>query len=750
MPEGGAAQGAVGSAELPTITVEPAKPKQSTHKKAAKRPSAPSAGPVQVAQGESSGTEPAGATTGWGPGGEADSSTSYIVPYTATATKFDLSPRETPQTVVVTTQKVIQDFNLTDVKDILQFTPGVYVENERNVGAFQYFSRGYELQIQFDGVPSAIRIGDRDAIALDSAMLDRVEVLQGAAGLLTGAGAPGGTINLIRKMPTKKFEGSLEATAGPWEGGRLAADMSTPLSYNGKLRARVVGVLTHNDSFIDYVYNDVGFFYGVIQADLTRSTLLTAGVNLESLDGSNGAAYGNPTAHDGGDLGLPRSLNLGADWASEKRQTSNAFVKLDQQLGREWLLQGQVMKYTASADFLESSTYYSVDPETGLGAGIWGALESWDTDSTAADLFLTGPVKLFGQKHQLMAGMNGYRNNLWSLGYTETIDALQWINVYDHHPKFVPWPNSLPFAKYGPDSETQTTQYGTFAGTRINPTDFLHVILGGRLTWYKADIYDVQVLKEEDVFTPYSGVVLDLTRWMSVYGSYTDIFRPNDPSLKDVSGNVLAPEIGENYEVGIKADFFRKRLNTSFALFRINHSNLAELDLFAEPFSCNGADCYRATGLVITEGVDLGIAGEVSPGWNLYGGYTFINQEYANGVDEGERFRPQTPANLFKLATTYEIPNSRWTVGANFQYRGGIYAEGEENWFIPDTPWRIEQDGVFLVGLMTKYRLTPSAYLLATVDNLFDEKYYSGISVPYHGSVYGDPRKATLTLRKTF
>jgi outer membrane receptor for monomeric catechols len=64
------------------------------------------------------------------------------------ATKFDLPPREIPQTVVVTTQKLIKDFNLTDVKQILQFTPGIYVENERNVGAYQYFSRGDQLQVR--------------------------------------------------------------------------------------------------------------------------------------------------------------------------------------------------------------------------------------------------------------------------------------------------------------------------------------------------------------------------------------------------------------------------------------------------------------------------------------------------------------------------------------------------------------------------------------------------------------------------
>ena len=205
---------------------------------------------------------------------EESSAISYTVSEAGVATKFDLPPREIPQTVVVTTQKLIKDFNLTDVKQILQFTPGIYVENERNVGAYQYFSRGYQLQVQFDGVPSAVRIGDRDAVSLDSAMIDRVEVLQGAAGLLTGAGAPGGTINIVRKMPTKTQSGYVEATAGPWDGGRLVADVSTPIDASGKVRARLVGVYNYDDSYIDYVYNRQGMFYGVVQADLTRRETL--------------------------------------------------------------------------------------------------------------------------------------------------------------------------------------------------------------------------------------------------------------------------------------------------------------------------------------------------------------------------------------------------------------------------------------------------------------------------------------------
>ena len=315
------------------------------------------------------------------------------------------------------------------------------------------------------------------------------------------------------------------------------------------------------------------------------------------------------TAHDGSDLRLPREPQSRGRLGRQNRLSQNYFVKLDQDLGAKWKFQAQVTEYLANADFLESSTYYSVDPKTGEGAGVWGAKEAWDTDATGVDLYTTGPIKIFGREHQVMAGANGYQNSLWSAGYTETVDAVQWINVYNHDPLNVPGPYTLPWVVYGPDSTTTTLQYGTFAATRLNPLKPVHVILGGRYSWYEAEIDGEQVLNEDAVFTPYGGIVLDVMQWASVYYSYTDIFQPNDPFLKDVSGNVLPPEIGVNQEVGLKTEFYDGKLNTWLAFFRIDHSNLAELDPNAPPFSCNGADCYRATGLVISEGIDVGIAG---------------------------------------------------------------------------------------------------------------------------------------------
>ena len=96
-------------------------------------------------------------------------------------------------------------------------------------------------------------------------------------------------------------------------------------------------------------------------------------------------------------------------------------------------------------------------------------------NSTGVDLYTTGLIKIFGREHQVTAGANGYQNSLWSAGYTETADAVQWINVYNHDPLKVPCPYTLPWVVYGPDNTTTTLQYGTFAATRLNPLEPVHV-----------------------------------------------------------------------------------------------------------------------------------------------------------------------------------------------------------------------------------------------------------------------------------
>ncbi|GAB7564029.1 hypothetical protein LG202_20680 [Methylobacillus methanolivorans] len=142
--------------------------------------------------------------------GTTEGTASYRAKYTSTATKLALSPRETPQTVTVIGRKQMDDFGMMSVDDALKTASGVFVY-ERGANGNDYYSRGFSMQSQYDGMlnPTGISDSNRNPL-VDNAFLDRVEVLQGASGLLNGAGSPGGTINLVRKRPTQEFQARAE------------------------------------------------------------------------------------------------------------------------------------------------------------------------------------------------------------------------------------------------------------------------------------------------------------------------------------------------------------------------------------------------------------------------------------------------------------------------------------------------------------------------------------------------------------
>lgn len=148
--------------------------------------------------------------------GTTEGTGSYTTSSTSTATKLNLSPRETPQTVTVVTRQQMDDFGLTSVDNVLESTSGV-VLSQRGADGSLYYSRSFALQTQYDGMMNPIGIGEGNRNpSPDSAFLDRVEILQGATGLLSGAGEPGGTVNLVRKRPTESFKAHAEAQLGAW------------------------------------------------------------------------------------------------------------------------------------------------------------------------------------------------------------------------------------------------------------------------------------------------------------------------------------------------------------------------------------------------------------------------------------------------------------------------------------------------------------------------------------------------------
>jgi len=669
---------------------------------------------------------------------------SYTTGSTSTATKMNLSIRETPQTITVITRQRMDDQHLASMTDVLNQTPGITMSQDGGE-RFNIYSRGSAINTyQFDGVTTFQDNQTRNmpSTLLDVALYDRVEIVRGATGLMSGAGDPSAVVNLIRKRPTREFKSYIQGGAGSWDYYRAEADVSGPLTEEGNVRGRFVAAQQNNHTFMDWYTQDRSILYGALEADLTDTTLIRFGIDRQTykVNGASGVPLiftnGQPTH-------FSRSKSSDARWGYDDYETTNYTMTLEQQLANDWQLKVSTLYMDVDRNTFSSyvstrtnTSYLQPDGSTTISAGVASA----DQYQKGADISLQGPFQLFGQAHELIVGYNylEYENKHREYaGPDQDINYFTWENVT---PK--PGKDELsPSIKY----DIFNRQSGYYVAGRFNFTDDLHLILGARASNYRFD-YSLGIIdspnapstynmKEHGVVTPYAGLVYDLTDEQSVYVSYTDIFKPQ--SNIDASGKPLDPEVGKNYEMGWKGEFLNGRLNANVAVYLVQRDNFAEETTEPAP---NGGNAYKAVDGAETQGVDLELSGEVLPGWNVFAGYSHSRTEDA----AGNRLTTQLPMDTFRFWNTYRLPGDweRLTVG------GGVNWNSKSTLQYARYNSHVTQDDYFVTSLMARYKINDNLAATLNVNNLFDKKYYAGMAGSY--GHYGAPRNATVTLRYDF
>jgi len=710
--------------------------------------------PVQVAAGRyrlipqaaSSAALELGATSinAAGLGATTEGTGSYTTGSTSTATKMNLSLRETPQSISVITRQFMDDQQLSTMADVLKQTPGITMSQDGGE-RFNIYSRGSGLNAyQFDGVTTYQENQTRNmpSTLLDMAIYDRVEVVRGATGLMTGAGDPSGVVNVVRKRPTRDFHAYVQGGLGSWNYQRLEADVSGPLSADGGVRGRLVAAKQTNHTFMDWYQQDKDIAYGALEFDLTDTTLLRASIDHQRYRPTG--AQGVPLIYNNGTpTHFSRSTSSGARWNSDRFETTNYNLGLEQQLAGDWQLKVGTT-YMDVDRYALSGAYYSSSNNSNLSPDGTAKIDQSDATATqrqrAIDATVQGPVELFGQTHELIFGANyfDYINRHHAEG---TDDAVVDFNNWGNE---LPKPDTDSFTPVL-DYDVDTRQSGYFAAGRFNLADSLHLILGARVSNYRYHSHLQSLpsgtpsnssLTERGVVTPYAGLIYDLTPEQSVYVSYTDIFKPQ--SSRDANGKVLEPVVGTNYETGWKGEFYDGRLNASVALYLIERDNVAEED--GTVIGTTDETAYRAVSGAKTKGIDMELAGELAPGWNLQGGYSHSRTEDA----DGKRLTTQLPMDTLRLWSTYQLPGD-WqhvTLG------GGVNWNSSSSVYFSRYGARVTQHDYAVANLMARYRFNEHLSTTLNLNNLFDQKYYSGFSGSW--GHYGAPRNLMANLKYEF
>ncbi|MFT3664885.1 TonB-dependent siderophore receptor [Piscinibacter sp.] len=673
--------------------------------------------------------------------------------YTATgpgtsATGLSLTLRETPQSVSVLTRERIDDQAMSTLDDALRSVTGMVVRKGDYVGDSGSFNaRGFEISnLMLDGLPISTGANgtfNPDNDALD--IYDRIEVVRGATGLMTGAGTPSASINLVRKRPTDTPQAQITASVGSWSNRRLGVDAGTPLNASGSVRARAVVTAQDTEQFYAVAHDRNHQFYGVVEADVTPTTLVAAGLHYRRVD-NDGSVASLPAREDGSFYpGLSRRSSFGNAFDYWKQTDKTAFAEVTQQLGDDWSVKLAATWKRPEQDLLYSGIGASDDDGT-----LYQDTQRYVLESKQAsyDLSLKGSFELFQRRHELAFGASAREHNLKANGgwadYAWTTDGPV-VDPYHWNPNVVPRP-VIPM-----DLWTQrlvTKQHSFYAVSRWHLAEPLKLILGARSHSYDFENRrDDVAYKVSNEITPYAGVLYDIDARHTAYASWTEIFQPQ--SSVDRNGDYLKPITGVNYEAGVKGEYFDKRLNASIALFQIRQQNLAVDDLEG-PNPCPGTGwgyCQRASGEIESKGVELEVSGALTPHWEITAGFTHATAKYTKDADPariGTLYRPELPRNQFRLSTMYKLPGAlqRWRIGGN------VYAQNRVS-----GSWGNDlskQKAYAIFGLQVGYRPTEKIDLRLVVNNLFDKYYYANVGWGTGGNAFGAPCNAMLTAEYRF
>ena len=728
------------------------------------QPAAPapaaSAPAAQQAPAEAAGTLPAVTVRD---SAQDDGSTTSKTQLRATRTeigKGNQALRDIPQSVTVMTEKLMQDRNLDDFREVLRTTAGVtFLAGE--TGEEDVRLRGFSLGTAGDIYRDGLR--DAPLIERDTFNDDRVEVIKGSASMLFGKGSTGGVVNQVSKQPFLMTQHEASVTIGNGNEKRVHGDFNWHTGQDAALRLNLMG---HDADNWGARQRKVGiaptFRWGI-------GTRNEFSVGLYHLDVDGRSSYNHPWFIRDGRIvpTLPARNFYGLD--SDKQNSSSTFVtlghthrfadggQLKTQLrhGRyERDLWASVIRFGTTAG--ERTTIDNWGPNTIITRSPKGRIGRSDLTQLQSDY--SNSFDWGGRKHAVLVGVDFYyddarRNNNFAgpaSGLTTTVGQPN-NGDWRADPRGAPAYNTF-----------DARNIGVYVQDTVSLTDTLKLVAGLRFDHFKGSYDTVATTaangtvtpgysfsKTESLWSPRVGLLWQPSDTASYYVSYGtsyntsgDAYQFTPSSPNQALANTPA-EKSRNLEIGGKWELFDQRLSVGTALFYSEKYNERNQD----PDSA--AQQFLLSGKRHAAGMEFNAAGRITPKWEMFWNHTWIpvakisrsNQQLAasGGGAQVQGDRPGlTPRHSGSVWSTYRVfPKLRLGLGAN--YRSSQSPEGSR---------AVKAAGFVTFDAMAEYSFTEMTTLKLNVTNLTDKLYADTLYRGFYGP--GQPRRVQLTLKHLF
>ena len=648
----------------------------------------------------------------------------YSADSSTAGTLIDVPQRDVPATVSVVPQAVLQDQQVIRVDDLLSNVPGAVKTNDSSaLRSDAFFLRGFSVtsrDYRKDGFL------DPTYTPRDFANVERVEILQGPASVIYGAGQPAGTVNLITKKPLAEAMQEAGVQFGSFGLQRYTVDSTGPMNGDGSLLYRINAAYQDGESFRDFGYNESAIAAPAVTWLIDADTALT----WEGEFVNDRRRYDTGVIAVNGQLTLPISRFLGEPTDFQHFQDYRQSLVYNHRLNDDWAVKigGYSLFYDAEASGTIPSAPLPADPPffpvgttppPGYVNRVRENIDPFNEQYQSLIANLAGKMDIRGMTHHVVFGTEeGWFNSnefrgASSLQYLTPLNINYNAPVYGNLPPFIPLPLVY-------DSTFYQADYGLYFQDLIDVTDHWKVLAGVRYDHsdvifnrsFEPTFGPTKSVEAFDVGTPRVGLIYEpLPEQLSFYAMHSESFDPPNggPYIEQTP---LKPEFGQLWEGGIKMKP-TDNLTLAAAGYYLAKENVSV-------YLANGYNMEQV-GAQRSQGVELSAVGKLTGRWSLIANYaytdTLLSDPTPGSVINGQRALG-VPYNSASFWSRYDLIADQCQtlgVGLGLVYVGDRLGDYYSPLVLP--AYTRCDAGVYY----RRGRLDASLF----IENLFDTVYYA-------------------------
>ncbi len=639
----------------------------------------------------------------------------YSAVSSTTATKTNTLLRDVPQSITVITNELIKDQSVRSIGDAVRYVPGVGVsQGEGNRDALVFRGNRSTGDFFTDGI--------RDDVEYyrDLYNIERVEVLKGANGMIFGRGGSGGVVNRVTKQanwdPVREFT---------FQGG----------SYNQKRMTADVGHVINDVAAVrlNALYEDAGSFrngvtmerWGISPTVTLKPTHRTKVVaSMERFHDDRTADRGiTSVSSSTGEVTGPVDVRRSQFFGDPRRSNANIDVLSFNSLIEHKFDSGVTLQNRTNYA-LYDKFYQNVFAGGGLRANGNILLDAYNNATDRENVFNqtnliyslnTGPIM-----HTLLAGIEVGRqetHNRREKGLFNTNSTGEDVSLSNSITNI---PITFKNRDGGGDIDALNRSVvnvtSLYIQDQIEIIPQLQAIVGVRYDLFEVDFRQKNGQRDhlktsDDLIAPRFGLIYKPFEPVSFYASYSQAFVPragDQLSSLNVTVAALKPEKFTTLEAGVKWDI-RPDLSLTGAVYQLDRTNVLNTIVGGQSVLAKGQR---------TEGIEVGLAGQLTSNWSVMGGYAYQLGELTSdivAVAKKGATVAELPRHTFSMWSRYDITPR---IGAAFGviHRDSMFASVTNRVVLPDFT---RVDAALFAQFTKRFRGQ------LNIENLFNTKYFS-------------------------